>query len=230
MMRSNVWMIDKLEYYLTKDLEATSEEIDYLKRLCTLKTNTRSDPKKRPGARLPSTIIDDFLYHGDLAHARNMNLLNELAIKHIISVCDIQLDKEIIDNFNVLWINIDDTLSVDIRKHFDRTNQFLLSCKEKGEKVLVHCQMGISRSSSIVLAYLIKFHHENLTDAYDHLLNRRHIAAPNFGFFLQLIRYEKALNSDKTDNKDSIPTESPQTLLISPAIASSEQENNEVNS
>ncbi|CAF0722577.1 unnamed protein product [Adineta steineri] len=205
MMGSNVWMIDKMEYYLTNDLEATREEINYLKRLYTPKTNTRSDSRKRASAFLPSTIIDDFLYHGDLDHARNRNLLNELAIKHIISVCNIQLDKEIIDNFNVLWINIDDTLSVDIRKHFDQTNQFLLSCKENDEKVLVHCQMGISRSSSIVLAYLIKYHHENLIDAYDHLLNRRYIAAPNFGFFLQLIRYEKALNNDKTDNKDSIP-------------------------
>ncbi|CAF4203123.1 unnamed protein product, partial [Adineta steineri] len=86
MMGSNVWMIDKMEHYLTNDLEATREEINYLKRLYTLKTNTRSDPRKRASAFLPSTIIDDFLYHGDLDHARNRNLLNELAIKHIISV------------------------------------------------------------------------------------------------------------------------------------------------
>jgi protein-tyrosine phosphatase len=62
----------------------------------------------------------------------------------------------ITEKFNVLWINVNDELQADIKKYFDETNQFLYNCKEKNEKVLVHCQMGISRSSSIVLAYLMK--------------------------------------------------------------------------
>ena len=155
-MISNHWMTDRMEYYLTKDLKATSEEIDYLKCLCALKTKSGNTSIKGVGPQFPSTIIDGFLYHGDLYHAQNIRLLNEFKIKHIINACDTSLDKEITDHFNVLWINVDDTFTVDIQKHFDRTNHFLHICKEKGEKILVHCQMGISRSSSIVLAYLIK--------------------------------------------------------------------------
>jgi hypothetical protein len=154
--RSNVWMIDVMQHYLANDLRATSEEIDYLKRLCALKSKPRDTPIKRQGPRKPSVIIDCFLYHGDLGHARNMNLLNELGIQNIINVCDSPLEKDIVEHFNVLWININDELGFDIRQHFERTNSFLHTCKQKGEKVLVHCQMGISRSSSIVLAYLIK--------------------------------------------------------------------------
>jgi hypothetical protein len=154
--RSNVWMVDRMEYYLTKDLQATSEEIEYLKTLCALKSKPRDPAIKPQGPRKPSTIIDGFLYHGDLGHAKNKALLNELGIQHIVNVCDFPLDKDIVDNFNVLWIHIDDELNVDIRQHFDRTNSFLHTCKDKGEKVLVHCQMGISRSSSVVLAYLLK--------------------------------------------------------------------------
>ncbi|CAF1679810.1 unnamed protein product, partial [Adineta ricciae] len=56
--RSNVWMIDKMEYYLTNDLKATNEEIAYLKELCQIKTKDRGIPKKRPNVRLPSTILD----------------------------------------------------------------------------------------------------------------------------------------------------------------------------
>lgn len=155
-IRSNVWMIDRMEYYLTKDLQATSEEIEYLKTLCALKSKPRDPTIKLQGPRKPSTIIDDFLYHGDLGHAQNQALLNELGIQHIVNVCDSPLNKDIVDNFNVLWITIDDALGVNIRQHFNRTNEFLHTCKEKGEKVLVHCQMGISRSSSVVLAYLLK--------------------------------------------------------------------------
>ncbi|UJR07260.1 hypothetical protein I4U23_011548 [Adineta vaga] len=191
--RSNVWLIEKMDYYLRKDLEATDDEIDYLKRLCSIKTKDRGIPKKRPNNRLPSTIIDGFLYHGDIGHAKNLTLLNEIGVKHILNVCDVELDKEINDNFNVLWININDEVSINIQDYFEKTNQFLHLCQNKGEKVLVHCQMGISRSSSIVLAYLIKYDKKNLLDAYDHLVTCRRIASPNFGFFLQLIRYEKTL-------------------------------------
>jgi len=149
-------MIDMMQHYLTNDLQATSEEIDYLKHLCALKSKPRDASIKRPGPRTPSVIIDGFLYHGDLGHAQNMNLLNELGIQHIINVCDLPLDKDIVEHFNVLWINVNDELCVDICQYFEKTNSFLHTCKQKGEKVLVHCQMGISRSSTVVLAYLIR--------------------------------------------------------------------------
>jgi hypothetical protein len=155
-IRSNVWMIDVMQHYLTNNLQATSEEIEHLKHLCALKSRPRDSPIKRPGPRKPSVIIDGFLYHGDLGHARNTNLLHELGIQHIINVCDSPLGKDIVENFNVLWININDELDVDIRRHFEITNSFLHTSKQKGEKVLVHCQMGISRSSSVILAYLIR--------------------------------------------------------------------------
>ena len=155
-IRSNIWMVDVMQPYLTDNLHATNEEIDYLKRLYALKLKPSGDPAKRPGPRKPSTIIDNFLYHGDLGHAQNRSVLNGLGIQHIVNVCDQWLGKEITDHFNVLWIKLSDELSADVRQHFDRTNSFLNECKQKGEKVLVHCQMGISRSSAIVLAYLLK--------------------------------------------------------------------------
>ena len=155
--RSNVWTIDVMQPYLVDKLSATNEEINYLKRLYALKLKTPDASIKRQGPRRPSTIIDNFLYHGDLGHAQNMSLLNELGIQHIVNVCDHWLSKEITDQFHVLWIKPKDELSADIRQHFNQTNRFLNACKQKGEKVLVHCQMGISRSSTIVLAYLLKY-------------------------------------------------------------------------
>lgn len=155
-IRSNVWMIDRMDHYLRNNLQATDEEIEYLKILCALKSKPIDPTIKLQGPRKPSTVIDDFLYHGDFGHAQNQTLLNELGIQHIINVCDCSLDEEIKSNFNVLWFRIDDTLNVDIRQHFDQTSSFLQTCKEKGEKVLVHCQMSISRSSAIILAYLLR--------------------------------------------------------------------------
>ncbi|CAF3433051.1 unnamed protein product [Rotaria sp. Silwood1] len=187
-----------MEGYLRETFNATDEELTYLQEIFghrDQKLKSLSTGRSPYGS--PSVVIDDFLYHGDLGHASNIKLLNQLGIRHIIDVCDCQLEKEILENFHVLWINLYDELRADIKKHFEETNEFLRVCKEKNEKVLVHCQMGISRSSSVVLAYLMKYHHDSLLKAYDYLLERRRIAAPNISFFLQLIRYEKELRKTK---------------------------------
>ncbi|CAF1468241.1 unnamed protein product [Rotaria magnacalcarata] len=184
--------------YLKETFNATDEELLYLQELLNLreqKLKSLNNPRHIYGC--PSVVIDDFLYHGDLGHASNIKLLNELGIRHIVDICDCELDQEVLDKFHVLWVNINDELRVDIRKYFEETNQFLHECKEKNEKVLVHCQMGISRSSSVVLAYLMKYHHDSLLKAYDYLIEKRRVAAPNLSFFLQLIRYEKELRATK---------------------------------
>ncbi|CAF1206340.1 unnamed protein product [Adineta ricciae] len=186
------------EKFLRDKYNATDDEIAQLNDLYAFQFEKRSSiPYPTVSSNHPSLVLDGFLYHGDVYHASNGKLLKELDIKHIIDVCDCELEKEIVDNFNVLWINLNDDFIVDIKKYFETTNQFLYECKEKKEKVLVHCQMGISRSSSIVLAYLMKYHHDTLKKAYDYLLERRRVAGPNASFLLQLLRYEKELRANK---------------------------------
>jgi protein-tyrosine phosphatase len=141
---------------LKTEAHANDDEIGYLERL--LKIQKEKTNGERASSRQPSIVIDDFLYHGDLGHAIDINLLLDLGIQHIINLCDCPLDNEIIDVFDVLWIHdLEDSFQGNIRSHFDQTNEFISKCKEQNEKVLVHCQAGISRSSSIVLAYLIRF-------------------------------------------------------------------------
>ncbi|CAF1276957.1 unnamed protein product [Adineta steineri] len=185
-------------------LQPTEEELIYFVKLMQL-----LNQKRKLSVNFdynPSVVIDDFLYHGTINHARNMKLLRDLNIRHIINTCHVSLEEEIMKNFNVLWVDMQDEEDVNINQYFEKTNDFLLSCKEKKEKVLVHCQMGISRSSSIVLAYLMKYHHDTLIKAYDFLLDRRPISCPNPSFLMQLIRYEKKLRNsglnDKQNNND----------------------------
>lgn len=45
--------------------------------------------------------------------------------------------------------------------------------------VFVHCAMGVSRSGSIVLAYLVKHGGMSLLDALDHVKQRRDVVYPN---------------------------------------------------
>jgi protein-tyrosine phosphatase len=58
---------------------------------------------------------------------------------------------------------------------------------------MVHCLAGVSRSVSLVLAYLIKHRGMTYRDAYDLIKGRRRIIHPNDGFIEQLKRFEREL-------------------------------------
>ena len=57
--------------------------------------------------------------------------------------------------------------------------------------------LGVSRSATIVLAYLMKYHHNTLKDAFNFLIEKRPQIWPNEGFLLQLLRYETELIRSK---------------------------------
>ena len=73
---------------------------------------------------------------------------------------------------------------------------FLDWIKEELEKgnVLVHCMAGVSRSSTITLAYMMKHLDYKLDHALALLRVRRPIASPNSGFMSQLRMYENKLS------------------------------------
>lgn len=56
--------------------------------------------------------------------------------------------------------------------------------------VLVHCNAGVSRSSSIVIGYLMFREGLSFSDAYDQVKLARPSIRPNPGFYQQLERYQ----------------------------------------
>lgn len=67
-----------------------------------------------------------------------------------------------------------------------------------GRGVLVHCQAGVSRSATIVIAYLMKHTLMTMTDAYKYVRGRRPVVSPNLNFMGQLLEFERDLNSGVT--------------------------------
>jgi protein-tyrosine phosphatase len=62
--------------------------------------------------------------------------------------------------------------------------------------VLVHCFAGVSRSTSCVLAYLMKEKKMPFWEALNLVRQRRPIVCPNVGFMRQLQEYERELKRE----------------------------------
>ena len=69
---------------------------------------------------------------------------------------------------------------------------------QAGMGLLIHCQAGVSRSATIVIAYLMKHTWMTMTDAYKFVKARRAIISPNLNFMGQLLEFEEDLNSGIT--------------------------------
>ena len=65
-------------------------------------------------------------------------------------------------------------------------------------RVLIHCEMGISRSATIVIAYLMYKLKITLFDAYLYVFSRRNVIRPNSSFLKQLELFEKKLFNGKS--------------------------------
>jgi len=65
------------------------------------------------------------------------------------------------------------------------------SARCRGGKVLVHCQAGVSRSPTLVMAYLMARYGRPMMETFSLVKERRSIVAPNFNFMGQLLEFEQ---------------------------------------
>ncbi len=68
-------------------------------------------------------------------------------------------------------------------------------CRARGGKLLVHCQAGMSRSPSLVIAYLMLRHNMTLAAARAYVYQRRGAIHPNDGFITQLQELQRRIDA-----------------------------------
>ena len=69
---------------------------------------------------------------------------------------------------------------------------------KKHRTTLVHCSVGVSRSATPCITYLMKFHNVCLLEAYNWVKAQRPVIRPNIGFWRQLIDYKRQLFGKST--------------------------------
>jgi len=94
---------------------------------------------------------------------------------------------------SAIFLKAVDHKTYKLSQHFEETYEFIEKSRQRGEKVLCHCVAGISRSVSIVIAYLMRKHHWDLRSAFAFVVSKRPVADPNDGFVCELKAFERVL-------------------------------------
>lgn len=71
---------------------------------------------------------------------------------------------------------------------------FINRNRKRGVRVLVHCLAGISRSASIVIAYLMQTQRLRFSEAQAVVKKQRSVTDPGMWFVYKLFAYESVLN------------------------------------
>ncbi|KAJ8361631.1 hypothetical protein SKAU_G00181560 [Synaphobranchus kaupii] len=151
--------------------------------------------------KLELTPVDEVwsnLYIGNVAIAQNRTALQRMGVTHVLNVAHYKQgsigDQDFYGSTCVYYgIPAEDSSQFDLSLYFKPAADFIhKALKKKDCKVLVHCIMGLSRSSTLVLAYLMMHQRLNLRSAIQKVIQKRAIY-PNRNFLALLLDLDRNL-------------------------------------
>jgi predicted protein tyrosine phosphatase len=140
-----------------------------------------------------SEIIKGKLFLGSFEDAINEKWLQTNSIQLVITVMN--EPKMYIEQINSITCCKHYTVSVSDMTFENVLENIHEICSwiDSVDTVLVHCMHGISRSATIVLAYIMLKLNLHFDDATRMVLKKRNYIFPNDGFITQLINLEKTI-------------------------------------
>ncbi|EAT34447.1 AAEL013312-PA, partial [Aedes aegypti] len=132
--------------------------------------------------------IEPGLWLGNVTAAADLPTLEKLAIRTVLTIDSCPLPAHVTENpsLRVKYIQASDVPREDLIKHFEDTNNFIRESLEEERNVLVHCYFGVSRSATIVIAYIMNKYKLSYDAALQRVKSKRRFVMPNPGFINQL--------------------------------------------
>ncbi|GAX85233.1 hypothetical protein CEUSTIGMA_g12653.t1 [Chlamydomonas eustigma] len=136
--------------------------------------------------------VSDRLYLSGDAVARSREILQESGITHVVN-CVGFICKEYFKDEGLQYRTyfLQDTPGEDILAVLYDALEFIDSALKAGGRVLVHCSQGVSRSATIVIAYLMWKTGGSYDEVFAKVKEARGVANPNIGFTCQLLQWQK---------------------------------------
>ncbi|CAG8588825.1 25510_t:CDS:2 [Dentiscutata erythropus] len=113
-------------------------------------------------------------------------------------------------------IPIRDNESQDISKYFEETFMFIQNVLDQEDRrILVHCEMGMSRSPTVVIAYIMRSQKKSLKEAVIFVKERKSFVRPNSGFYRKLKEFESELSlKNDSDSESELLNQLGKNILI----------------
>lgn len=131
-----------------------------------------------------------------------------------------------------------------VRSGFAEAMQFIDEALARREGVLIHCQCGVSRSATMVIAFVMRaaqvggqdvpadvqaLRGRGMQGAYDFVQKKSKSIGPNMSLIYQLLDYERALRADNSPGKSSFgASEDEEWERQRRQLDSPDQESNEI--
>lgn len=128
----------------------------------------------------------------------SVSVLKKMGITHVVSCLD-EEERSSVDFlrqcFDHLFLGVRDGMHEDIAATFSQFFTFAETVirADSPSKLFVHCEAGVSRSPTLVIAQLMKLETKRFFNAYQSVKSRRGQVLPNVGFASQLQRLENDL-------------------------------------
>lgn len=125
--------------------------------------------------------ICDRLYLGNIMAASDRERLQKNKIKCILQVAA-GVEPFFPDEFVYRVIQINDASDQNLLQHLPSAINFIKTSIQAGKNVLVHCHAGVSRSATVVIAFLMQERGMLFEDAFSFVSKKRPVVFPNMGF------------------------------------------------
>lgn len=139
--------------------------------------------------------VSQHVYLGGDAVAKDKDILKQNGITHVLNcvgfVCPEYFKADFV--YRTMWLQ--DNPTEDITSILYDVFDYFEDVREQQGRVLVHCCQGVSRSTSLVIAYLMWREGQSFDDAFQFVKAARGIADPNMGFACQLLQCQKRLHA-----------------------------------
>ncbi|PFH45884.1 hypothetical protein AMATHDRAFT_70985 [Amanita thiersii Skay4041] len=162
-----------------------------------------------------SLVLPPSLYLGPRSAASAKPFLTSNSVTHVLSIGPNPARKVAGITYNRL--SLDDSTTSSISKVVDAacdTIDRVIASKKGAGKILVHCAAGISRSPTVVAAYLMKRRGMSLKAALGQIIRVRPQISPNAGFLQQLKDMEMELFGTISLDVEELPKREQDRLAL----------------
>jgi hypothetical protein len=166
--------------------------------------STQQERAQRLKAAQPEvTEVLPYLFVGGETAARDRAQLLAKGITHIVNTVNWCLDSFYPDAFRYLTLSLSDAADEPIFSLFAVVNGFIEAARRTNNgsgRVFIHCQQGVSRSCTFVIAYVMWKQGLCYDRAYELVRSRRNVCSPNTGFLMNLRLWEAHLATPQLNN------------------------------